>query len=143
MDDTINNFLLNQSIATICCTDEESNPYCFPCFYVYNSNLQLIYFKSSPSSYHSALLSNKPEIAGTILPDKLNILALKGVQFEGAVLPLDHPLMHNSSRHYYQKYPLAFIIPGEVYAIQLSAIKMTDGAKGFGKKITWRRKEAV
>lgn len=137
------NFLLNQSVVTICCTDEETNPYCFPCFFAFNSKLQLLYFKTSSSSYHSVLFRNKPEIAGTILPDKLNVLALKGVQFEGAVLPLDHSLMHNSSRYYYQKYPLALIIPGEIYAIQLSTIKMTDGAKGFGKKVTWRRNEIV
>lgn len=143
MDDSIINFLQNQSVVTICCTDDDGNPYCFPCFYAFNSSLQLLYFKSSPSSYHSVLLADKPEIAGTILPDKLNIMALKGVQFEGTVLPPNDSLMHNSSRYYYQKYPLALVIPGEVYAIQLSAIKMTDGAKGFGKKITWRRKEVV
>lgn len=99
----------------------------------------LLYFKTSSSSYHSPLLAKKPEIAGSILPDKLNVLALKGVQFEGIVLPPDHFLMHNSSRYYYQKYPLALVMPGEVFAIELTGVKMTDGAKGFGKKIIWKK----
>jgi len=143
MDDIIVSFLQNQRVVTICCTDEDGKPYCFPCFFAFNSKQGLLYFKTTSSSYHSLLLAKKPEIAGSILPDKLNILALKGVQLEGIVLPPDHFLMHNSSRYYYKKYPLALVIPGEIYAIQVNGIKMTDGAKGLGKKITWKRKEAV
>lgn len=141
MDDTIIYFLQNQSVITICCADEDGKPYCFPCFFAFNSKQGLLYFKTSSSSYHSLLLAKKPEIVGTILSDKLNILAFKGIQFEGIVLPSDHSLMHNSSRYYYQKYPLALAIAGEVYTIQLMGIKMTDSAKRFGKKITWKRTE--
>ena len=143
MDDVITYFLQNQSVVTICCSDEYSNPYCFPCFYAFNAKKGLLYFKTSSSSYHFSLLAKKPEIAGSILPDKLNVLALKGVQFEGIVLPPDHFLMNNSSGCYYHKYPLALIIPGEVYAVQVNGIRMNDGAKGFGKKITWQRTQVV
>ena len=143
MDDVITYFLQNQSVVTICCVDEYGNPYCFPCFYAFNADKGLLYFKTSSSSYHSLLLAKKPEIAGSILPDKLNVLALKGIQFEGIVLSPDDFLMQNSSRYYYQKYPLALVIPGEVFAIELTGIKMTDGAKGFGKKITWKRTQVV
>lgn len=143
MDDVITYFLHNQSVVTICCVDKYGNPYCFPCFYAFHAKHGLLYFKTSSSSYHSLLLAKKPEVAGSILPDKLNILALKGVQFEGMVLSPDDILMHNSSRYYYQKYPLALVIPGEVCAIELTGVKMTDGAKGFGKKITWKRTQVV
>ena len=88
-------------------------------------------------------MANKPGVAGTVLPDKLNVLALKGVQWEGIVLPPDHASANNSSRYYYKKYPLALLMPGEIYTIELKGIKMTDGAKGFGKKITWKRPELV
>jgi len=141
MNENIISFLLNQNVVTICCTSEDGGPYCFPCFFAFNSKHGLLYFKTSPSSYHSSLLANKPEVAGSILPDKLNILALKGVQFEGTVLPRDHYLMQHSAGYYYQKYPMALVIPGELYAIELTGIKMTDGAKGFGKKIIWKRTE--
>jgi len=140
MDETIINFLQNQTVMTVCYADEDGNLFSFPCFYAFNSS-GLLYFKTSSSAHHALQLLNKPGTAGTILPDKLNVLALKGVQFQGEVLPADHPLMHNASRHYYQRFPLALVIPGEIYAIQLTEIKMTDGAKGFGKKITWRKKE--
>lgn len=143
MDESIINFLQNQSVMTVCYTDVEGNPNCFPCFFAFNNSKALLYFKSSSSSYHVKNLGNKPEVAGSILPDKLNIMALKGVQFQATVLPPDHPLMHNASRYYYQRFPMALVIPGDIYSIQLTEIKMTDGAKGFGKKITWKRKEVV
>lgn len=142
MDEIITDFLHNQSVTTICGTDDDEKPFCFPCFFAFNSKQGLLYFKTSASSYHSALLLKRPAIAGSILPDKLNVLALKGVQFEGTVLPKDHSAMQNSSKNYYRKYPLALVIPGNIFAIELTSIKMTDGAKGFGKKITWKREEA-
>ena len=143
MDESIINFLQNQSVMTVCYTDEEGEPNCFPCFFAFNSSKGLLYFKSSSSSYHVKNLGNKAGVAGSILPDKLNIMALKGVQFHATVLPPDDPLMHNASRYYYQRFPMALVIPGDIYSIQLTEIKMTDGAKGFGKKITWKRKEAA
>ena len=142
MEDTIVDFLNNQSVVTICCTNDDDKPYCFPCFFAFNSREGLLYFKTSPRAYHSSLLARNPEIAGSILPDKLNVLALKGIQFEGMVLVPDQ-LARHSSRYYYQKYPLALVVPGEIYGIRISSIKMTDGARGFGKKITWRRPQEV
>lgn len=143
MDETIINFLQDQSVMTVCYADENGNPFCFPCFFAFNSNKGLLYFKTSSSSHHAVKLVSTPGIAGTVLPDKLNVMALKGVQFQGTVLPYDHPLMHKASRYYYQRFPLALVMPGEIYAIELTEIKMTDGAKGFGKKIIWSRKEVA
>ncbi len=39
------------------------------------------------------------------------------------------------------KFPLAVAIPGEVWTIRLSHIKMTDSTLSFGKKISWTRAE--
>ncbi len=141
MDESIIHFLANQSVVTICCADEDGNPHCFPCFFAYNSKQQILYFKTSPTSFHSMLIAKRPEIVGSILPDRLNVLALKGVQLEGVVVPPTHELANNSSRYYYKKYPLALLMPGEIYTIELTGIRMTDGARGFGKKITWAKKQ--
>lgn len=143
MDDNIIYFINNQSVITICCVDEDATPYCFPCFFAFNSIKQLLYFKSSPTSYHALLLSKKPGIAGSILPDKLNVLALKGIQLEGVVLPPGHELAKDSSEYYYRKYPMALLIPGKIYTIELTGIKMTAGVKSIGKKITWQREESA
>ena len=81
----------------------------------------------------------KPILAGTILPDKLNALVVKGIQWEGELLPLHLENAQSATFHYYKRFPLALAIPGEVYSIQINCIKMTDSSKGFGKKILWER----
>ena len=72
MNETIILFLQQQSSATICCVDEQGKPYCFSCFYAFNQQEGLLYFKSSADSHHSVLMKKNPFIAGTVLPDKLN-----------------------------------------------------------------------
>ena len=141
MNEKIIQFLQKQTCATICCVDEQGRPYCFSCFYAFNIEKGLLYFKSSIDSHHSVLMKKNPFIAGTVLPDKLNKIIVKGVQFEGIVLDAQYPLTKQASNYYHKKHFLALAIPGETWAIQIDRIKMTDSTKGFGKKITWNRDE--
>ena len=143
MNETIISFLQQQTCTTICCINEQGNPYCFNCYYAFNSEEGMLYFKSSVDSRHSVLLKKNPCVAGTILPDKLNILLVKGVQFEGFFLGTQHPLMGKVSGFYYKKHPIALAMPGEIHTIQINHIKMTDSTKGFGKKINWDREAAM
>ncbi len=139
MNEIIVSFLSKQTCATLCSADEEGKPWCFTCFYVFNPLLGLLYYKSGAATRHSALLKNNPVVAGTILPDKLNTLLIKGVQFEGAVVEAGHPDAVNAAAQYYKKNPMAMAMPGEIWTVQLHSIKMTDSTLGFGKKIQWTR----
>jgi hypothetical protein len=38
---------------------------------------------------------------------------------------------------------MALAMPGHIWTIQLTEIKMTDNTLGFGKKIAWSRSEMV
>ena len=141
MNENTIRFLQQQTCATICSVDESGKPYCFNCFYAFNSKNGLLYFKSSSDSYHSKMLKLNPWVAGTVLPDKLNILMTKGVQFEGLVLNEQDALSQNAPWFYHKKYPLAVSIKGDICTIQLNRIKMTAGMKGFRKKHVWYRDE--
>ncbi len=141
MSETIFLFAQKQKCASVCCIDEQGNPYCFSCFYAFNSKEGLMYFKSSADSLHTKLMTVKREIAGTILQDSLNLLAIKGIQFQGLILPARHTLINDAEKYYYKKYPLALPMPGELWIIQLNSMKMTDNNMGFGKKIKWNRDE--
>ncbi len=143
MNETISTFLKNQTCASICCVNELGKPYCFTCFYAFNYEEGLLYFKSSANSHHSTLMKKNPFIAGTILPDKLNKLIVKGIQFEGIVLDADDPLVKHSVSNYLKQHPLALAMSGDVWTISISNIKMTDSTLGFGKKITWRKEETL
>jgi uncharacterized protein YhbP (UPF0306 family) len=95
----------------------------------------MLYFKSSPKSLHMQLLLGKPAaaVSGTILPDRLRILAVQGIQFHGTWLPKDHPLVRGASEKYHLKYPFALAIPGEVSAVRFLEVKMARKRPG-GKK---------
>ncbi len=143
MDDSITSFLEKQTCASLCCVDEEGKPYSFICYYSFNSEEGLLYFKSSAKSHHSEILKTNSWISGTILPDKSNILVVKGVQLEGIILGEEDPLTRGCTTNYYKRHPMAIAMPGEIRTIQINDIKMTDSSKGFGKKISWNRNQLM
>ncbi|BAU53368.1 pyridoxamine 5'-phosphate oxidase family protein [Mucilaginibacter gotjawali] len=139
MNEDIIKFARRQTCATISCINGNNKPYCFNCFYAFNSELGLLYFKSSADTRHSKLIKQNPFVAGTILPDKLKTLLVQGIQFEGELLAGDHPLAAHASANYHKEHPMALAMQGEIWTIQINHIKMTDSSKGFGKKIAWDR----
>ena len=139
MKDRIDKFIEKQTCASVCCMDERNLPYCFSCFYFYNREETLLHYKTTANTHHAELLLKNPAIAGTILPDKLNMIRIKGVQLTGMVLSNDHPLAKNASAGYYKKYPVALSMPGEIWTIQINTIKFTDNTLGFGTKMKWER----
>ena len=143
MKECIIQFIKKQTCASICCVDKNGSPYCFSCFYAFNSDEGLLYFKSSSSARHSEIISENPCIAGTILPDRLNKLMIKGIQFEGIVLPGLDPMSKNAATFFYKQHPMALAMPGEIWIIQINSVKFTDNSLGFGKKISWVRKEEI
>ncbi len=141
MDKRIIVFAEAQKAATICCVDSMNHPYCFNCYFYFDDEKGLLYFKTSPESFHSKILSYNPQIAGTILPDKSNVLAVKGIQFSGIVVTGNDELAADAEKKYHNKYPLALAIPGKVFTVKLMKIKMTDSSNVFGKKLEWNRQE--
>ena len=138
MNERIMAFLEAQKAATICCVDENNQPCCFSCFYVFNRARKCLYFKSSVNTHHGSLLLRLPRVAGTIQPDKLNLLAIKGVQFYGLVMDRNDPLASEAKSLYHKKYPFALTMQGEVWTVQLQEVKMTDNTLSFGKKLHWQ-----
>ena len=139
MNKTIDQFLNVQTCASLCCIDEHGGPYCFSCFFAFNSGDKLLYFKSSPESRHALLIAKNHAIAGTVLPDKLNKLVIKGIQFKGNVLDADQPLTKEAHLFYYKKFPMALAMTGKLYTIEITSIKMTDSSRMFGEKLSWEK----
>lgn len=134
-------FIAANKIATVCCTDGDGSPYCFNCFYVFEERHQLLFFKSSVQTGHAKMIAENPLVAGTILPHKIQIMALKGIQFTGTVLYDNFPGKISPEIAYYKQLPLGLTKPGKVFCIQLDSIKMTDNS--MGRKLLWNRYELV
>ena len=137
-DKRIISFMQDQTVATVCCVDQENRPYCFSCFYAWDSEKNLLYFKTSSTTHHAQLMQKNKLVSGTIQPDKLNRLAIQGIQFSGEVLNQKDPCGLNASSVYHSKYPFALAMPGDVWTIKFTVIKMTDNTLAFGKKLHWQ-----
>ena len=103
MDKTIIDFFQNQNCATVCSTDDAGKPYCFSCFYAFDNRNGILYFKSSANSLHAVLMKRNPLIAGTVLPDRLNKLLVKGIQFDAEVLDSTAPGVQDGMQNYFKK----------------------------------------
>lgn len=141
MNQEIKDFISQQTCAGICCVDENGHPYCFTAFIAFNATDGLLYFKSSPATHHSAILILNPQVAGTILPNKINKLNTQGVQFAGVLLQAENKLTQNAASHYYKKHPLAVAVSGEIHTIQLNQIKYSGLRVGLKTKLLWKREE--
>lgn len=111
MNDRIFTFLKKQTAASICCVNEINEPYSFSCFFDFNSKENLFYYKSNPSAYHSKILLQNSKVSGTIMPDKLNKLAVKEIEFAGVVLAENDPLCVDAFKKYHSRFPMAIAIP--------------------------------
>ncbi|RKD16197.1 hypothetical protein BCY91_04780 [Pelobium manganitolerans] len=132
-------YIAENKIATLCCIDLNGKPYCFNCFYVFEPAHKLLLFKSSEQSFHSQSLKLNAEVSGTILPQKMNFMAMKGLQFTGEVLYGSFPEGFLPSNYYHKQNPLALAKAGEVWCIQLKTAKMTDSTRVFGEKLVWEK----
>lgn len=139
MNESIIHFINDQTCATICCVDAEGHPWCFSCYYAANAAEGLLYFKSSAGAHHVELLHTNPLVAGTILPDKLSKLVVKGIQFEGKILSSADPLTAHALERYLRKHPMALAVAGDIWTVRLDHVKFTDSTLGFGKKVIWKR----
>jgi uncharacterized protein YhbP (UPF0306 family) len=143
MNDKITEFISRQTCGNLACVDEQGNAWCFSFFYAFDAEAGLLYYKSSTDTRHSIIIHTNPKVSGTILPDKLNFLAIKGIQFEGVVLQEDDPMAANASSHYHKKHPVALAMAGQVWTIRLDHLKFTDNSLGIGKKLNWNRNITV
>lgn len=142
MDKPIIKFLRTQTAASICCVNENGEPYSFSCFYAFNERNNLLYFKSSDTAYHIKLLMKNHAVSGTVLPDRLNILKFNGIQFRGSLLDFNDAICDDASMHYHKRFPFALTITGTVRTIQPDLIKMTGSLLGKMQKWHWQ-KEAI
>ena len=132
-------FISENKIASITCLNENGLPYCFHCFYAFDAQNYFLFFKSSLSTQHAKFLLNNPNVAGSILPDKINFTALKGAQFSGKLID-KYPANVSPSAFYHKHLPMALTKPGQVWTIKLEELKMTDNSLLFGKKLEWHIK---
>jgi uncharacterized protein len=138
MEKEIIEFIKEHNVATVACCDENL-PYCYSCYYSFIEEAGILVYKSSGGTKHEKILEKNNNVAGTILPQKVDIAHLKGIQFEGKLSVENFQTTMKLSASYYLRFPFAMAMPGKLHGIELSTIKFTDNTRGFGFKQHWQR----
>lgn len=135
--ESIKTFLTANRVASVCFNNDENVPYCINCFYVFDENHHTFLFKSSHNTFHEDYTRIVNPMAGSILPEKIDTLKMKGIQFTGKSLSEAEVAGLEMASVYYKKYPFARVMPGYIWAIRPEFIKLTDNTLGFGNKTIW------
>jgi uncharacterized protein YhbP (UPF0306 family) len=138
MDKKIQSFIESQKNLTFC-TAIDNAPYCASCFYSYVLEGNFIIFKSDKKTTHIANALINDKVAGTIIPDLDKVGTIRGIQFTGNFIVPSGDLLEQAKKKHYSKYPFALAVGGDLWAIELLSIKMTDNTLGFGKKLSWEK----
>lgn len=138
IEPTITDFITEQKVASLACA-EGGKPYCFNCYYSFLEKEGLLIYKSSFNTRHEQILKENKNLAGTIIPEQIELSTLRGVQFTGVLLEDDFERTIRASSSYYLRFPFAFAVPGKIYCVEMQEIKFTDNGRGFGFKQHWKR----
>lgn len=138
MDERIVKFIISQHCLTLC-TVENNQPFCANCFYAFIPEDNFLVFKSDKNTKHISLALNNNNVAGTILPDVEKTGTLRGVQFTGIFTIPSGNFIEKFKKAYYNRFPFAIAISGDLWALELFSVKMADNTLGFGKKISWQK----
>lgn len=130
----ISAFILNNKCLSLC-TSSEEGLWCASCYFAYDEKNVALIFKSSDETRHVKDGLSNPEVAGTILPDKLENVSIKGLQFTGTFMAAEDD---DTSSVYYSRFPFARAISGKFWIIKLKSMKYTDNTLGFGTKLHWQ-----
>ncbi|RYZ54190.1 MAG: hypothetical protein EOP49_05690 [Sphingobacteriales bacterium] len=141
IDDEIVSFINDLKVATLC-VSRQDQPYCFNCYYAFMPAEGYLVYKSSFGTTHEKMLADNPVVAGTIIPEQIDVATIRGIQLQGHLLEEGLDLSVKASAAYYLKFPFAMVMPGKIYVISIDAIKFTDNTRGFGFKQHWEREKA-
>jgi uncharacterized protein YhbP (UPF0306 family) len=138
LDPGIEQFLLAHTVLSLA-TSVHDRPYCASCYYAFIPGENVLVFKSDPDTQHIEDALANAQVAGTILPDKLEKTKIQGIQFSGHFKKAEGSIQRKAELTYLSKYPVATLFRGNLWIIELTRIKFTDNALLKGKKILWER----
>ena len=136
-DKFIIEFIKDHHLLTLA-TSKDNTPYCCNVFYVYDERNNTLIFSSDSKTKHAQDFLANSKVSGSISLETKVISKIKGVQLLGDIKIPKGDDIKAATKKYLKKYPYARLMNLELWVMQLTFIKMTNNALGFGKKIIWQ-----
>lgn len=131
-------YLNSQHVLALCCHDRESS-WCASCFYVFERETMSFLIMTDGKTRHGQLIEKNPQVVGTISEQQTEITDLKGIQFSGSISLLIGEKEDQARQNYYDRFPIAKMIPSPIWRLTLDEVKMTDNTAGFASKYLWKK----
>ena len=135
-DKLIIDFIKHHHLLTLA-SSKDNLPYCCNVFYVYDEKKNCLIFSSDTKTKHAQDFIANPNVAGTIALETKEISKIQGVQLLGAIQELKGEDLKIAKKQYLKVFPYARLMKPQLWATQLTFIKMTLNKLGFGKKLVW------
>jgi len=131
-------FLKKHHVLTLA-TSCNNLPWTANCFYVYLEDSNQFIFTSDTDTRHIQEAVLQPLVAGSVVLETKIIGKIQGVQFEGILFKPNGKELKIITRSFLLRFPYAVIKNTDMWAINITHLKMTDNRLGFGKKIIWKK----
>jgi len=120
-------------------TADEAGPWAASCFYAFDAAaMQLIVMTSATTRHGRAMLARR-RVSGTVAGQPTAITDIRGLQFEATAALLEGTEQKKAMRRFVRRHPPAAVMPSDVWALKLEAIKYTDNRIVFARKLHWSR----
>lgn len=119
------------------CAHHQSESWAASLFYVLAMEASTFYIMTSPGTRHGRIMTENPDISGTISDQTEEVAILRGLQFSGIVSQLTEPERTQALEQYQNRFPAARRHTEVLWKIKCREMKLTDNTAGFGTKYYW------
>lgn len=132
-------FLHGHSVLSLAVSCDDI-PWSANAFYALDEEQGRLLLMSSLDTRHGDMLSQNPQVAGSISDQFSDIGQIHGLQYSGRARHLDQPAEAAAALElYYRRFPQARGMVAPVWEIHLLHLKFTDNRAVFGAKTLWSR----
>lgn len=137
IDERFGKFIAKHHVLTLATTDSRGIPYVANCFYAYDAKRNIFIFTSDDSTTHGTHLSQRRDVALSIVLETRIVGKVQGLQVVGVAERGDE----EAKRRYLRRFPYAAAAPLRLWMVRPTYLKLTDNTLGFGKKLIWQSME--
>lgn len=142
MQKRIFSFIQKKYLCTLCCT-QNNQPWANAFYYVFDEENHRLIYVSGEQTYHSKIMKENPNVAGTIFTPTRFHPSLQGIQFTGKVKPLQGEEAEIAKTLYKKEYSHELIDKLSIWEVSLEYVRLIDNSLGLFATLEWRKGESL
>lgn len=140
MQKRIFSFIQKKFLCTLCCT-HNNKPRANAFYYVFDEENQRLIYVTGEQTYHSKIMKENPNIAGTIFTPTRFHPSLQGIQFTGKAKLLLGEEAEVAKALYKKEYSHELIDKLSIWEAKLEYVRLIDNSLGLFATLEWKRNE--